>query len=82
MSEADRARPAHGQDDSAGRSRPGSPTRVPGSTPPDNYQPSARPHRTSSEDDAVQEPQTGVLRDEEGREPNVPPPMIQEGAPD
>ena len=82
MSEADRAQPGPDQNDPTGRSRPGSPTYVPGQVPANNMRPSASPRRKSSEDEPVGEPQTGVLKDEEGRTPNIPKPMTHGGAPD
>jgi hypothetical protein len=50
--------------------------------PANNMKPSASPRRKSSEDEPEGEPQTGVLRAEEGRQPNNPAPMTHQGAPD
>jgi hypothetical protein len=82
MSDAERPRPAPDQNDPTGHSRPGSPSYHPGDMPANNMKPSARPRRMSSEDEPEGEPQTGVLRTEDGRAPGNPAPMTHQGAPD
>ena len=75
-------RPAPDQNDPTGRSRPGSPTYHAGDPPSNNHKPSAGPVRKSSEDEPEDPPKVGTLQQDPGTKPNVPSPMVQDGAPD
>jgi hypothetical protein len=82
MPEEERARPAPDQNDPTGHSRPGSPTYHPGNPPANNQRPSGEPVRKSSDDEPEDPPKTGTVHQKPGTEPNVPAPMVQDGAPD
>ena len=82
MPEDQSTRSAPDQNDPTGHTRAGSPTYHPGNPPSNNLRVSAEPVRKSSEDAPEDPPKTGTLQQAPGTEPNVPSPMVQDGAPD
>jgi hypothetical protein len=82
MPEDQSTRSAPDQNDPTGHTRAGSPTYHPGNPPSNNLRVSAEPVRKSSEDEPEDPPKTGTLQLAPGTEPNVPSPMVQDGAPD